>query len=127
MSNQQPSSLSDDSQEARAFLQARVALFWKVLFFLFLLGGAAGAFGAVSKPGLDLLITAALAAVAGACWRLCAHGQRSKSFSRTVEAAGLLLTLSGGALLNRYVLMGFIEQRSLVSPEGMLMADGLVL
>jgi eukaryotic-like serine/threonine-protein kinase len=127
MSNQQPSSLTDDSEEARAFLQTRVALFWKVLFFLLLLGSAAGALGAVRKPGLDLLITAALTAVAGACWRLCAHGQRSKTFSRTVEVVGLLLLLSGGALLNRYVLVGFIEQRSLVSPEGLLMADGLVL
>jgi hypothetical protein len=127
MSNETSSSLSDDSLEARAFLQARVALFWKVLFYFLLLGIALGALGAVRKPGLDLLITAALAAVAGACWWLCAEGQRAKSFSRAVEAIGLLLVLSGGALLNRYVLVGFIEQRALLTSEGALMADGLVL
>jgi serine/threonine-protein kinase len=127
MAQQKPSLLSDDSEEARAFLQARVALFWKVLFGFFLLGSAFGVLGAVKKPGFDLLLTLALTAVAGACWWLCGRGQRSKSFSRAVEAAGLLLMLSGGALVNRYVLVGFIEQHSLVTPEGMLMADGLVL
>jgi hypothetical protein len=33
--------VSDDSEEARAFLRDRVALFWKVTFFIILFRGAA--------------------------------------------------------------------------------------
>jgi hypothetical protein len=35
--------MSDDSEEARAFLQARVTLFWKVMFFITLFGNGLGA------------------------------------------------------------------------------------
>lgn len=38
MQPQRPPPLSDDSEVARAFLQARVTLFWKVMFFITLLG-----------------------------------------------------------------------------------------
>ena len=57
MTSQSPSPVSEDSEEERAFLQARVALFWKVIFFIILLGSGLGAVGAVAKPGVDLLLT----------------------------------------------------------------------
>jgi serine/threonine-protein kinase len=123
---QSPSPASDDSEEARAFLQARVALFWKVLFFFFLFANVLGVLGAVRKPGVDFLITSALTAVAGSCWWLSARGQRSKRFSRRLEAGGLLFTVTGGAFLNRFVLAGFLQEHSLVSKDAVLMADGLV-
>ena len=126
MENQTRPPPSDDSEEARAFLQARVALFWKVMFFFYLLANVLGALGAIRKPGVDFFITSAVTAAAGACWWLCARGQRSKHFSQLVETGGLLVTLTAGGFLNRYVLAGFIEEHTLSTREGVLMADGLV-
>jgi hypothetical protein len=37
MPDPRPVASSEDSEEARALLQARVALFWKVIFFIILL------------------------------------------------------------------------------------------
>jgi serine/threonine-protein kinase len=121
-----PAPVSDNSEEARAFLQARVALFWKVLFFFFLLANVLGATGAVRDPGVDFLITSALTAISGGCWWLCSRGQRSMRFSRLVESGGLLLTFTAGGFLNRYVLAGFVKEHALVTPEGLLMADAFV-
>ena len=45
---------TDDTEETRAFLQARVALFWKVIFFLTLFGSCLGLIGAIKAPGVDL-------------------------------------------------------------------------
>lgn len=120
------SAVSDDTEEGRAFLQARVALFWKVLFFFFLIASGLGLVGAVKEPGLDLLLTLAIAAISGGCWWLCSRGQRSKRFSRVVETAGLLLVLSIGSFINRYVLAGFIGEHALMTSEGVLMADAFV-
>jgi hypothetical protein len=127
MPPQRPTPVTDDSEEARAFLQARVALFWKVLFFFFLLANGLGALGAVRDPGVDFFITLAITVVCGGCWWLCSRGQRSMRFSRLVEAGGLLLIVSSGGFLNRYVLAGFIGEHSLITTEGVLMADGFVL
>ena len=126
MRSQQRSASSDDSEEARAFLQAREALFWKGLFFFFLLASGLGAVGAVKDPGVDLLLTMAVAATAGGCWWLCSRGQRSMRFSRMVETAGLLLVLIMGSFINRYVLAGFIDEHSVSTSEGVLMADAFV-
>src|SRR6185369_14928851 len=63
------------------------------------------------------------AAQAGTFWWLCRRGRRSVRFSRTMEIGGLLLFFSGSSLLGRYVLIGFVRERSLVTPEGTLMAD----
>jgi len=59
MSIPRPSSKSENGEEERALLQTRVALFWKVMFFIILLGSGLGAVGAVKKPGTDLLLTLA--------------------------------------------------------------------
>ena len=52
---------SENNEEERAFLQARVALFWKVTFFIGLIACVLGAAGTVVKPGKNLLFTMASA------------------------------------------------------------------
>src|ERR1700712_175227 len=96
-----PSPASENSEEGRAFLQTRVALFWKVMFFVSLLSSAMGAAGAVAAPGGDFLIVLALTVQAGSFWWLCRRGQRSIPFSRWMESGGLLFNLTGGAVLSR--------------------------
>ncbi len=113
----------ESSEEARAFLQTRVALFWRVLAVIMLFASVLGAVGALKRPGADLVLDIVLAAEAGAFWWLCRNGRRSVRFSRTVEAAGLLLFFTGSSFLGRYVLVGFVRERSLSTPEGALMAD----
>jgi hypothetical protein len=126
MPSQRPSAASESSEEGRAFLQTRVALFWKVIFFIILLSSGLGAIGAVAKPGVDLLLTLASTAQAGLFWWLCRRGERSIRFSRLMEGAGLLLNSTIGALLGRYVLAGFARDHSVVSAAGTVMADGFV-
>ena len=113
----------DDDEEARAFLQARVALFWKVICVIMLFATGLAVVGAVKNPGADLVIDAALALLAGIFWWSCARGKRSIRFSRTVELVGLLLFFTGSSFLGRYVLVGFARERSLLTAEGALMAD----
>jgi hypothetical protein len=43
MPSQRPSPVSENSEEGRAFLRSRVALFWKVIFFIILLSSGLGA------------------------------------------------------------------------------------
>jgi hypothetical protein len=107
-------------------LQTRVALFWKVIFFIVLLGCALGAIGAVAKPGGDLVLTSASTANAGILWWLCRRGQRSFRFSRVIEGRGLLLNSIMAAPLGRYLLAGFARDHSIVSARAMLLADGYV-
>ena len=59
MPRQGPSPASVNGEEERALLQSRVALFWKVMFFITLLSGGLGAVGALAKPGLDLVLVLA--------------------------------------------------------------------
>lgn len=75
------------------------------------------------RRGWRLFLDVALASQGGACWWLCLHGQRSVRFLRTLEAVGLLLFFSASSLLGRYVLIGFVHERALVTAEGTLMAD----
>ena len=117
---------SADSEEARAFFQKRVALFWKFIFFLSLLSLALGAAGVVVDPGLELVVGVLQTAQAGATWWLCARGRRSILFSQLMETGGLLLNFTSNALLGRYVLVDFGREHALVTPEGVLMADGYV-
>ena len=49
MPDPRPVPISEDSEEARALLQTRVALFWKVIFFIILLGSGLGLVGAVAS------------------------------------------------------------------------------
>jgi hypothetical protein len=126
MSNPASPPVGESSEEGRAYLQQRVALFWKVMFFLCLFGVVMGGIGAVAKPGLDFVITIGLAAEAGAAWWLCGRGERSARFSRWIEAGALLLNAGGSAVLFRYTLAGFVQDRSIVTAEGFVMADGYV-
>src|SRR5688572_30855906 len=77
---QKPSPASEDSEEERAFLQTRVALFWKVIFFIILLSSGLGVIGAVKTPGMDLVFTLASTANAGIFWWLSRRGERSARF-----------------------------------------------
>jgi serine/threonine-protein kinase len=124
--SQRPPPGSENSEEERAFLQARVALFWKVIFFIILLSSGLGALGAVARPGLDLLVTLASTSQAGLFWWLCARGKRSLRFSRGMEVGGLLLDALIGAVVGRYLLAGFIREHSVVTAEGATLADGYV-
>jgi hypothetical protein len=126
MPSQKTSPVSENSEEGRAFLQARVALFWKVMFFIIFLSSGLGAIGAIAKPGLDLVLTLASAAQAGIFWFLCRRGERSIEFSRLMDSGGLLVNSIIGALLGRYVFAGFAGDHSVATVEGAMMADGYV-
>jgi hypothetical protein len=123
---QKPFAAIENSEEGRAFLQVRVALFWKVMFIITLISSGLGAVGAIAKPGVDLLLTLTSAAQAGVFWWLSRRGKRSVRFSQIMEGGGLLINMAIGALLSRYLLTGFIKDHSLVTAEGALMADGYV-
>lgn len=118
--------MGESGEEGRALLQARVALFWKVVFFISLLSTGMGAVGAIASPGTDFAIVLALSAQSGLFWWACRSGVRSARFSRAMEAGGLLLNLTGGGLLGRYLLAGFTRDHALVTAEGALMADAYV-
>jgi hypothetical protein len=124
--HQTPSPSTEDSEEGRAFLQKRVATFWKVIFFIILSSSVLGAFGAVAKPGLELLLTLASTANAGLFWLLCRTGQRSVRFSRGVESGGLLGNALTGALIGRFMLVGFAREQGILDTSGMVIADGFV-
>src|SRR5258706_7518238 len=126
LTNRKSSPASENSEEARAFLQSRVALFWKVIFFIILLGSVLGVMGAVAKPGGDLVLTMASTATAGILWWLCRRGERSIRFSRITESGGLLFNAILGAPLGRYLLAGFARDHSIVSAQGIVIADGYV-
>ncbi len=126
MLHQRPSPLSDHSEEGRAFLQARVALFWKIIFFIILLGSGLGVVGAVASPGIDLLITLASTANAGILWWLASTGERAIRVSRWIDSGGLLLNSVIGALTGRYLLATFANDHSLATEQAMQMADGHV-
>jgi len=126
MPRQVRSSPSENSEEARAFLQSRVALFWKVMFFISLLSVGLGVAGVIVEPGVDHLLNIVGTVQAGLFWWLCRRGARSIRFSRAMEAGGLLFNMSLGAFIGRYLLGQFIRDYSLVSSEGVGMADGFV-
>lgn len=128
MRRKNPSPTTEDSEEARAFLQTRLALFWKVLFFFNLAGGILGlAGGGMVKPGTDTAITFVGIALSGALWSLCRRGKRSSRFCRIVDGGGLFLIAIVGTFLTRYLLVAFAREHSLVTTEGSLMADAYVV
>jgi eukaryotic-like serine/threonine-protein kinase len=120
------SPVSENSEASRAFLQCRVALFWKVKFFITLFGSCLGAIGTIVHPGPDLLVTLADTALTGILWWQCRRGERSIQFSRAADAGGLLVSSIMGAFLGRYLLAGFAREHSIVSAEGAIMADSYV-
>jgi serine/threonine-protein kinase len=126
MADKAPEPISDDSEEARAFLQDRVALFWKVTFFIILFGSGLGAVGAVAQRGWDFWLTLAVTAEAGVFWWLCRRRPRSIRFSRLMESAGLFSSVLLGAATSRYLLVGMARDRALVDPSAIMMADAFV-
>ncbi|HEY0467672.1 MAG TPA: serine/threonine-protein kinase, partial [Polyangiaceae bacterium] len=126
MQAERPPPVSEDSEEARAFLQARVTLFWKVMFFITLFGNGLGAIGAVAQRGTDFWITLAVTAQSGAFWWVCGRGQRSVQFSRLMETVGLVLYAVGGASVGRFLLVGVSRDHSLEQPSAIMMADAYV-
>ncbi len=121
--DQRASWTDDSSEEARAFLQRRVALFWKVIFFFMLFATTVGGIGPLMHPGLDLVFDITLVCEAGALWWLCSRGRRSIRFSRLVEAGGLISYFASSAMLGRVVLAGFTRDHAIATAEGGLMAD----
>jgi eukaryotic-like serine/threonine-protein kinase len=126
MPSPRSSPVVETSEEGRAFFQSRVALFWKVIFFIILYGSGLGAIGAVAKPGVDLFITLASTANAAFFWWLSRRGERSIRSSRLIESSGLFTNSIIGALTGRYLLVGFARDHSILSADGAMMADGYV-
>ena len=118
------SPVSENSETARDFLQCRVALFWKVKFFITLFGTGMASIGAIVNPGLGLLFPLGETALAGILWSLCRWGKRSIRFAHGTDAGGLWVNSILGALAGRYMLAGFAHEHSLVSSEATLVADG---
>ncbi|HET9992390.1 MAG TPA: serine/threonine-protein kinase, partial [Kofleriaceae bacterium] len=123
---QQPPPLTTDSEEARAFLQTRVALYWKVLFFITLAGGLFGLTKPMADVGPDLLITTGEVVMAAILWLLCRRGKRSTRFLWIVDAGGVVAASIIGVFLSRYLLAGFAVEHKLVTSEGTLMADAYI-
>jgi hypothetical protein len=126
MPSQRPSPVSENGEEERAFFQNRVTLFWKVIFFIVLIGCGLGAVGAIAKPGMHLVLTFASTANAGILWWVCGRRERSIRFSRFMEAGGLLLNSTLSAPLGRYLLAGFARDHSIASAQATVIADGYV-
>jgi len=118
--------LTDHSEEGRAFLQARVARFWKVIFFIILIGSGLGLLGAVARPGGDLVLTMISTANAGLFWWLSSHGERSIQTSRRLESGGLLLNAVISAFMGRYLLTGFATDQALATVQAINVGDGYV-
>ncbi|KAB2897850.1 MAG: serine/threonine protein kinase [Kofleriaceae bacterium] len=114
---------SDSGEEARAFLQARLALYWKVLFFIMLVASGLALAGAWKRIGGDLVMDLLLAVSAAGLWWVCRRGAYSLRFLRWFESLALLLWFSCASLLPRYTLVGFAEERRLATAEGALYAD----
>ena len=128
MARQKSPASTDDSEEARAFLQTRLALFWKVLFCFTLAGSVLGLVGKpMVEPGPDLLITVGEVVLSGGLWWLCRRGKRSVRFCRFVESFGLLAFAIIGIFLARYLLAGFVREHSVVTEEGGVMSDAYVV
>jgi eukaryotic-like serine/threonine-protein kinase len=126
MSSQRPLPASDDSEEASAFLQSRVTLFWKVMFFITLLSSGLGAVGAVAERGVDFWVTLAVTGQSGAFWWLCGRGRRSARFSRLMESIGLGFFVTCGVSVGRFLLVGVTRDRGLEDPAAIMMADAYV-
>ncbi len=123
MSSERPSRATDHSEEGRAFLQDRLGLYWKVLFFFFLIATVIGIKGPLADPGMDLVLDVALTVWAGLCWWLCRRGQHSFRTLRLIEGGGLLVYFTSSAMLSRYVLANFVGDQAIGTAEGRLMAD----
>ncbi|MGE0399641.1 MAG: serine/threonine-protein kinase [Kofleriaceae bacterium] len=117
---------TDDSEEARAFLQTRLALYWKVLFIFTTAGALLGLLGPMGKPGMDVVITFGNVVMNGVLWQVFRRGKRSIRFSRILESAALVASGVIGVFLTRYLLAAFAVEHAIATSEGMLMADAYI-
>ena len=93
------------TEEERAFLQGRVALFWKSLFLIALIPDL---LVLVLDPGMHLYRTGAIldrvtTLFFGALWLACRRGRRSAGMLLAVEWAGLVVFSLTVALTGRYL------------------------
>ncbi|HKU43443.1 MAG TPA: serine/threonine-protein kinase [Polyangiales bacterium] len=123
MPNERPLSGSETSEDERAFLQARVALFWKAACFIILFGSGLGALGTIVDPGPDFVLTLASGLQAGLFWWICQRGVRSIRFSRAMESVGLLINSALGALIGRYIFIGFAREHAVAAGQATVLAD----
>jgi serine/threonine-protein kinase len=93
------------SEENRAFLQERVALFYKAMFFISLIGNTLDLGSVLSGHGIraHIVLSVITTAMSFALWRLCRRGTRSVAFSRAVEAFGLFATAFFIGITGRYL------------------------
>ncbi|MGE0786412.1 MAG: serine/threonine-protein kinase [Sandaracinaceae bacterium] len=118
---------SGESEASEAFLEARVSLFFKVLAGIGLLSLVLGLYGAITDPGIDSVFVVATTASAAFAWGLTRRGtRRSARFSRVVEATGLLFNNAVAAWMGRYLLVGFLRERSITDAHDVVMADAYV-
>ena len=97
------------TEEERAFLQQRVALFWK---FVFLIALIPDILHVLFLPE-QLLTTGALLDKAstltfGALWLLCRRGRRSATFVLAIEWVGLAVASLFIAVMGRYFVRDFL-------------------
>jgi len=123
MASERLSAQSEYSEEERAFLQTRVALFWKSLFIIGLIASGLGAIGTIVQPGLDSLLNFASAVQEGVFWWLCQRGVRSIRFLRAMEGGGLLLSSMLSAPHGYYLGAAFIREHALVGSQAAMLAD----
>ena len=114
---------SESTEEARAFLQSRLALYWKFLAVFMLLGSLLALGNAFKSRGDDFFVDLALSAEAGVFWLICRTGQLSIRFLRVLEVVGLAVYFTGASFLPRYTLIGFAQERALTTAKGALFAD----
>ncbi|MBV8762264.1 MAG: serine/threonine protein kinase [Deltaproteobacteria bacterium] len=117
------SSGTDDSEDARAFLQDRVATLWKIVFFFLLIATVLGLKGPLKDPGFDLVLDVAGTAEAGAMWWFCRRGRRSVRLLRILDPVVAFVMFATTAMLGRYVLVGFVRDQKITTAEGVMMTD----
>jgi serine/threonine-protein kinase len=117
---------TSSSEEARALLQSRVALFWKVMFIVNLVSFALGSVGAIAAPGWDHLLNLLSTCQAGALWWWCHRGRRSFTASRWADAGGLWMNTTIGAFLSRYFAGQFALEQSVGTAQEAVLAEAFI-
>jgi eukaryotic-like serine/threonine-protein kinase len=116
----------EDSEEGRALLQVRVALLWKVIFFISLLSNGLGAVGAIVKPGPEVFVGVAQAAQSAGVWWLCTRGRRSTRFLQWIDGGNLFVNIGASAFLGRHVVLQFAGEHGLATSDGVMMTDAYI-
>jgi hypothetical protein len=99
--------MSSSDEDARAFLQGRVALFGKVMTGISLAGLVAQLVTDVFVVGSFTWAPTLLSALTGASslgiWLSCRTGERSQRFSRIAESAGLSISIIFVMVIGRFL------------------------